>query len=155
MTVTHLYTDGQNFEVTGVGYEPEGEFIDDNGNVIEPLSNKNLMFMLMGGLLCTDAEMKKTDENWRVIGDPTEGALVVAAAKTGLRKAELERESPRLAEIPFDSGRKMMTTFTGSMIKYIPSPRVLLIYLLPGAAVYSRERAMNPCQRMTATSCWK
>lgn len=111
MTVTHLYTDGQNFEVTGVGYEPEGEFIDDNGNVIEPLSNKNLMFMLMGGLLCTDAEMKKTDENWRVIGDPTEGALVVAAAKTGLRKAELERESPRLAEIPFDSGRKMMTTF--------------------------------------------
>ena len=111
MTVTRLYTDGQNFEVTGVGYEPEGEFIDDQGNAIEPLSNQNLMFMLMGGLLCTDAEMKKADDNWRVIGDPTEGALVVAAAKTGLRKTELERESPRLAEIPFDSGRKMMTTF--------------------------------------------
>ena len=140
MTVTHLYTDGQNFEVTGVGYEPEGEFIDDNGNVIEPLSNQNLMFMLMGGLLCTDAEMKKADDNWRVIGDPTEGALVVAAAKTGLRKAELERESPRLAEIPFDSGRKMMTTFYRINDKIYSFTKGALIYLLPGAAYTQGNR---------------
>ncbi len=111
MTVTHIYSNGQNYAVTGVGYEPDGHFKDDLGEAVVPLSNKNLMFMLMGGLLCSDAELQKANGTWRVIGDPTEGALVVAAAKTGLRKAELEKESPRLAEIPFDSGRKMMTTF--------------------------------------------
>ncbi len=111
MTVTHLYTDGEMFDVTGIGYNPDGVFINAEGEKISPLENKNLWSMLLGGMLDSDARLTETENGWDVIGDPTEGALVVAAAKTGLNKADLEKKYPRLAEIPFDSGRKMMTSF--------------------------------------------
>jgi Ca2+-transporting ATPase len=111
MTVTHIYTGGEMYDVTGIGYNPDGVFIDAEGEKVAPLENINLLSMLMGGMLDSDARLTETEDGWNVIGDPTEGALVVAAAKTGLNKAELEQEYPRLAEIPFDSARKMMTSF--------------------------------------------
>ncbi|MDD3315843.1 MAG: calcium-translocating P-type ATPase, SERCA-type, partial [Syntrophaceticus sp.] len=111
MTVTSIYTDDQLFGVSGIGYDPEGSFMDASGEKIVPLANRNMMWMLMGGVLDSDARLVEKESCWEIIGDPTEGALVVAAAKAGLRQADLEQEYPRLAEIPFDSGRKMMTTF--------------------------------------------
>lgn len=111
MTVTHIYTGGEIYDVTGIGYTPDGVFIDAQGEKIVPLENKNLLLMLMGGLLGSDAQLVETEDGWDVIGDPTEGALVVAAAKAGLRNGELKQGYPRLAELPFDSVRKMMTTF--------------------------------------------
>ena len=66
---------------------------------------------MRGGILNSDARIEKTEKGYTVIGDPTEGALVVAAGKAGLIKEEIDTAYPRLAEIPFDSGRKMMTTF--------------------------------------------
>lgn len=111
MTVTRVYVAGNFFEVAGAGYVPEGKFLEQEGNEVTPLDDKGLAFILLGGLLNCDATMEETEKGYRVIGDPTEGALVVAAAKAGLKREEVNVSSPRLAEIPFDSERKMMTTF--------------------------------------------
>lgn len=111
MTVTRIFVTDRFFEVTGSGYAPEGNFLEENGNEISPLEDSHLALVLFGGLLNCDARMEETEKGYRVIGDPTEGALVVAAAKAGLTRKTVSVNSPRLAEIPFDSGRKMMTTF--------------------------------------------
>ncbi|CEP68082.1 Cation-transporting P-type ATPase [Moorella glycerini] len=111
MTVTQIYTAGNFLQVTGTGYQPDGRFLNQQGNEIAPLTDRNLELMLLGGLLNSDARLEATEKGYRVIGDPTEGALVVVAAKAGLIREKVEKTYPRLAEIPFDSARKMMTTF--------------------------------------------
>ncbi|NLT95791.1 MAG: cation-translocating P-type ATPase [Clostridia bacterium] len=130
MTVIQMYHDGEFIKLTGTGYQPEGEFLDQKGNKFSPLANKNLEIMLLGGVLNSDARIEKTEKAYMVIGDPTEGALVVAGGKAGLTKEEVDAQYPRLEEIPFDSGRKMMTTFhkiNGEIISYTKgAPDVLL-----------------------------
>ncbi|MCX7854568.1 MAG: cation-translocating P-type ATPase [Anaerolineae bacterium] len=66
--------------------------------------------LLRSGLLCSDAQLEKDGDGYRMVGDPTEGALVVAAAKAGLWREEVEAQLPRVGEIPFDSERKRMAT---------------------------------------------
>ncbi|MGB9941153.1 calcium-translocating P-type ATPase, SERCA-type [Methanosarcina sp.] len=109
MTVERICVNEQVLKVTGVGYSPEGEFFKGDGKVSE--DDSHLQALLLGAVLCNDAGLFKEDEKWEIKGDPTEAALVVAAAKAGLHKTELDKEYPRLAEIPFSSERKRMTTF--------------------------------------------
>jgi len=111
MTVTRIYVDQQFFEITGTGYTPEGEFITGDGQKVNPMQQKVPELMLLGGLLNSDARLEQTGKGYQIIGDPTEGALIVAGAKAGLTKEEAEAKYRRLKEIPFDSERKMMTTF--------------------------------------------
>ncbi|MFZ5943077.1 MAG: cation-translocating P-type ATPase [Bacillota bacterium] len=111
MTVTNIYTNGDFLKISGTGYQPEGEFSREKGGKINPLDDANLKLMLLGGALNSDARIDKTDKGYQIIGDPTEGALVVAAAKAGLTKEEVDKKYSRIEEIPFDSARKMMTTF--------------------------------------------
>ncbi|NLW08003.1 MAG: cation-translocating P-type ATPase, partial [Clostridia bacterium] len=111
MTVTNIYTGGNLYGVTGTGYEPKGRFLGKNEEEIKPTDVSNLHLMLLGGLLNNDARLEKKEQGYDIIGDPTEGALVVVAAKAGLEREQVEKTYPRLAEIPFDSDRKMMTTF--------------------------------------------
>lgn len=111
MTATGIYVNGEFIKITGSGYKPEGEFHKDKGEKITPLKDKQMELMLLGGLLNNDAQLDNTDKGYQIIGDPTEGALVVAAAKAGLLKDEEVKKHPRIQELPFDSGRKMMTTF--------------------------------------------
>jgi Ca2+-transporting ATPase len=105
MTVRKLYTDGKLIEVTGAGYEPQGEFIE-NEVAIDPQENTELSLLLKGNVLCSNAHF----DGKSVIGDTTEGALIVAAVKAGLTKKTLEESYPRVDEIPFTSERKLMTT---------------------------------------------
>ena len=111
MTVTSVYVDGRMFQVTGTGYAPEGKFLDRDGAVVSPVAGDSLSLALLGGLLNSDAQVETTEKGYQVIGDPTEGALVVAAAKAGLTGRASRQACPRVAELPFDSDRKMMTTF--------------------------------------------
>ena len=107
MTVRKIFAGGRLIEVTGAGYEPKGEF---KGSEIDIKNRKSLQLLLQGGLLCSDAILEERDGKWTVKGDPTEGALVVAAVKAGLHEAEMRLENPRIEEIPFSSERKRMTT---------------------------------------------
>jgi Ca2+-transporting ATPase len=113
MTVVQLWTGGRECKVTGEGYRPEGEFLC-NDQPVAVLQDSDVSLLLHGALLCNDAKLEKINEEhgeeWRIIGDPTEGALVVAAMKGGLRREDLETILPRVNEIPFDSERKRMTT---------------------------------------------
>nr|BAL56591.1 calcium-translocating P-type ATPase, PMCA-type [uncultured prokaryote] len=109
MTVVRLYAGEMWVDVSGEGYQPSGAFSAD-GRPINPQDYPDLMALLRGGLLCSDAQLERDGDGYRMVGDPTEGALVVAAAKAGLWREEVEAQSPRVGEIPFDSDRKRMAT---------------------------------------------
>ncbi|NDJ34647.1 MAG: calcium-translocating P-type ATPase, SERCA-type [Chloroflexi bacterium] len=109
MTVRRIYLPGRMLDVEGKGYEPQGDFIDD-GDSFAPASDEALMHVLKAAALVNDARLEKEDGHWRIIGDPTEGALVVAAAKAGLDLRELNETYNRVDEVPFDSARKRMST---------------------------------------------
>lgn len=111
MTVVRAIAGIKSFEVNGNGYKPQGEFrLEGTKAAID--TEKDLELLLLGAALCNDAQLKRSSDTqiWTIIGDPTEGALLTVAAKGGKVKDEL-KAYPRIAEIPFDSARKMMTTF--------------------------------------------
>jgi Ca2+-transporting ATPase len=105
MTVRKIYVDNKMIDVTGAGYEPKGEFLL-NGVPIDPKDDKDLTLLLKAGTLCSNA----TYDGTKVLGDTTEGALIVAAAKAGIKKEHLDTCHSRLQEVPFTSERKRMTT---------------------------------------------
>jgi P-type Ca2+ transporter type 2C len=102
MTVQQVFASGRSHSVTGAGYDPAGE-VEDPGPVAG---------VLRAGGLCCDARLLAPSggEGWRILGDTTEGAIVVAAAKAGLDLAAEAARTPRVGVFPFDPGRKLMTT---------------------------------------------
>jgi Ca2+-transporting ATPase len=129
MTVTALYQGGQAFTVTGEGYAPVGEILSF-GEPVKPDTRPGLTKLLHASALCNGAELRQDADVWTILGDPTEGALLVAAAKAGFRKADLERDAPFLGEVPFDPERKKMTivrrTASGPVAFVKGAPDVLL-----------------------------
>ena len=106
MTVRSLYMAGMNVGVTGTGYQPDGDFMSGGKQV----DRVRLIPLLTAMCLCSDAIVRKHDDSWQVFGDPTEGALVTAAMKADLSREVLEKEYPRIGEIPFSSETRRMTT---------------------------------------------
>jgi Ca2+-transporting ATPase len=107
--VIHLGPNFENVDVTGVGYEPSGEFLR-NGSAIDPSGDPQLRLLLVAAVLCNDARLQKEGGRWKILGDTTEGSLVVAAEKAGLSWERLEASQPRQRELPFSSERARMTT---------------------------------------------
>ncbi|MBI2857032.1 MAG: HAD-IC family P-type ATPase [Chloroflexi bacterium] len=109
MTVREIFVDGRLVEVTGEGYQPKGEFKAATRRPGEGKAD-HLRLLLQIGALCNDAQLAENAGQYQIVGDPTEGALVVAAAKAGMTKAEMEKSFPRLDEIPFESEKLYMAT---------------------------------------------
>ncbi|MBI4333695.1 MAG: cation-translocating P-type ATPase [Chloroflexi bacterium] len=109
MTVRRIYVDGKQIDVSGVGYEPKGEF-SAKGAAFTPEQSPAFTVLLRICSLAGDASLASENGVWKMKGDPTEGALVVAAAKAGLWQKDLNSQFPRIGEIPFTSETKRMTT---------------------------------------------
>lgn len=108
MTVTHLWSGGKTWNVSGTGYQPDGDFYDGEKKVV-PKSDKSLHQVLTFGLLCNHANLVVKDSKYVVDGDPTEGALLVSAMKAGLTRESIMNNFTIVKEFPFDSTRKMMS----------------------------------------------
>ncbi|HWP23872.1 MAG TPA: cation-translocating P-type ATPase, partial [Candidatus Binatia bacterium] len=132
MTVCQLFVAGETFEVSGVGFEPRGQFFR-RGTAVEP--HAALLELVRAGALVNDATLIQKDGRWEIQGDPTEGALVALAAKAGFDKRAVEAEFPRVAEIPFSAESKRMTTLhaaNGTLVAY---------------AKGAPERILDSCER--------
>lgn len=110
MTVTKLYDGDAIYDVTGIGYAPEGDILDASSNKVT-LSTRTKR-LVQAAVLCSDAVTPKSEDGrYSCIGDPTEGSLIALGGKAELTKEMLNSQYPRVGELPFDSDRKMMTTY--------------------------------------------
>ncbi len=109
MTVQQVWAGKETFISQGIGYSPKGGFTL-NGQVFEVNDKTCFLECLQAGLLCNDAVLKQSDQAWVVVGDPTEGALLVSAQKAKLDSVSLLKQRPRLDAIPFESQYQYMAT---------------------------------------------
>jgi len=135
MTVRQVWTPRRLFEVTGSGYVPDGQLLDEAGLAVDTTGSEALRWSLLAGARCNEARLIQDNGRWEVVGDPTEGALLVVAAKGGLDVAALRQAYPRVATIPFSSDRQYMA----SLYEDVDGPS--LVVLAKGAA----ERVLAMC----------
>lgn len=109
MTIVRVVTRSGEFEVTGTGYAPEGELLADGQTIDEGALRAEARIVLSGGSLANDASLREEDGGWAVLGDPTEAAFLVAERKAGFNEQRSARFE-RVAEVPFTSERKLMST---------------------------------------------
>jgi magnesium-transporting ATPase (P-type) len=144
MTAHHIVTPTHRLAVGGAGYRPEGEIVaqgeDDDAEALAAA-----MPILRCGLLCNDAQLREADGQWRVDGDPMEGALVALAMKAGLDPVHLRAEWPRLDEIPFDAAHRFMATLhrapDGGAIVFVKGAPEALFAMAP--APFDADRWNN------------
>lgn len=154
MTVRVVVTASGRVSFTGSGYSPEGEVRREDGAPVDGALLAELEYTLAAANLANNATVQEHDGRWTVQGDPTEGALLVAARKAGLRPDALGVQLPRVGEVPFSSERKLMSTIhrdvdreERGIVFTKGAPDVLLArceYELVGAG---EERALTPERR--------
>ncbi|MDQ0245623.1 Ca2+-transporting ATPase [Bacillus fengqiuensis] len=108
MTVTHLWSGGNTWNVSGTGYHPEGHFYAGEREV-HPAQSKPLQQLLLFGVLCNQTGLIRQKDDYAIDGDPTEAALLVAAMKAGFDRESVLQQFDIIQEFPFDSTRKMMS----------------------------------------------
>lgn len=107
MTLKEIALPERKISITGTGYSPEGEFYEDGEKINE--KDERLLKILKAGVLCNDTNISEVDGERKVLGDPTEAALLVAGEKADLYRDDLEEEYELIHEYPFDAQRKMMS----------------------------------------------
>ncbi|VVB53107.1 Potassium-transporting ATPase ATP-binding subunit [uncultured archaeon] len=148
MTVRQARTLARNYEVSGDGYAPVGEFTE-GGRVADVKSDSDLVLMLRAAVLCNDATLRKESGRWAIEGDPTEAALVVLAGKGGVLQ-DVRKEAVRVKEVPFDGARKRMTTVHkefGVSVAYVKGAPEVLLPLCKRAQKNGKETAFSEAQK--------
>jgi len=139
MTVCTVVTPDATYAVTGIGYDPGGA-IQLGGEEIDPAARRDLMAALYAGVLCNGAEFGQDEHGtWSVVGDPTEGAILVAAQKSGIDRAAVWEDQPLVAELPFDARRKCMSMIrrddSGRLVVYTKGAPDMILEFCPSALV--------------------
>lgn len=146
MTVREIYVDDAKLILTGIGYEPRGEIKCEKGSK-SVLEGDALKLMMIGSILCNEAQLREIEGRWSILGDPTEGALLVAAVKAGFSLEEVRRSYPMVDEIPFSSERKRMTTIhrtpNGSLIAFMKGAPEVVLGLCNRILVNGAERRLD------------
>ncbi|MBE9158714.1 cation-translocating P-type ATPase [Nodosilinea sp. LEGE 06152] len=124
MVVQQVKTVDHQYEVTGEGYAPVGNLLE-NGTAIAPQADPALQALLMACALCNDATLSQSGSIWTLLGDPTEGALLAVAGKGGFDQATLGQQSDRIGEVPFTSERKRMSVVVQARAAWPLAPQVL------------------------------
>ncbi len=150
MTVREAWVAGRRLTVTGVGYEPVGEFRPTVAG--QEVSPEDLRELLLAAALCNNAKLVPPSEGhgWSILGDPTEAALVVAAAKGGVSLTDAVREAPRLRELPFDSVRKRMSTIhprSGAETAFVKGAPKEVLGLCSSIVVDGRTEPLTDARR--------
>ena len=113
MTVRYIWFDGREYEVSGVGYEPEGAIMAAGGGKLTDGEMEKLELLVDAATMASNAEIHAPDDNhpgWYPVGDPTEAALITVSTKLGTRSPQEDEENPELQEFSFDSVRKRMSS---------------------------------------------
>ena len=153
MTVRAVLTASGRVELTGTGYEPTGEVRQDGGAVRDPALLEEVERTLAAGELANNAALVQRDGRWTIQGDPTEGALVVAARKVGRATEGLHERFPRVGEVPFSSERKLMSTAHadaangGRLLVFSKGAPDVLLSRCTEERVGGGTRALTPARR--------
>jgi P-type Ca2+ transporter type 2C len=140
MTVRVVYAGGVRYRVTGTGYDPRGSILDTIDQRVESPDGP-LRDLLATVALCNNAALQKTDEGWKVQGDPTEGALLTLAAKGGVPRESIVSSNQVVKELPFDSDRKRMTIIAlDEMGREVVHTKGSADVLLPLCAAYETHQ---------------
>jgi len=149
MTVTEVYANDTRYDVSGVGYAPEGAFAH-GGKPVQLSNEEALLKCLSAALLCNDSEISKDSGIWVAHGDPTEAAMITAAAKAELNKKKATSAYPRIDAIPFESQNQYMATLhksPGGNIVYIKGS---LEKILPRCSNTNSDRITQIAEDMAA-----
>jgi Ca2+-transporting ATPase len=165
MTVREIFSGQVSYRVTGTGYDPQGEIVDLAGKAVDASLSEGLKSLLASMTLANTASLEQKDGAWRVVGDPTEGALLTLAAKGGLPKESVVPSHKVVRELPFDSDRKRMTVVAldedGNEIAHTKGsadvllPRCVAFQAVTGVLpldAHGREEILKEAERMSGQS---
>lgn len=143
MTLEKIFVSGNIIELTGSGYVPKGDFLK-RGDVFDVKEDSTSLKLLKGISLCNNSAIEKKQNKWDVVGDPTEIALTVAAAKADIWKDDLEEEYEMIEEIVFTSERKLMTTIHRTDGETISFTKGAPEFVLPQCSNIERNGEKHP-----------
>jgi Ca2+-transporting ATPase len=147
MVVQSFHTASFSPSVTGEGYVPEGKFLIQ-GQVADPIEYPEVRSLLLACTLCNDSLLQAENGKWTILGDPTEGALLVVAAKAGLEQDQWNSKLPRVSEIPFTSERKRMSVIVQDAANLLQSETGFLATPYLMFTKGSPELVLERCQKI-------